>query len=90
MTHIYKRNKHGTYGGKDKLATAEKGAPGDLAVALVVNSKHTMRLDDALAISSTACERCMNILAHNHGLKWGYPGNSDEARKANTSCELCR
>lgn len=87
-TSIYRRNKHGAYGGKDKIVTMESGAPGDLAVALVIN--HSMRLDDALAIASTACERCMNILAYDNGLKWGYSHKSKEADKANTSCELCR
>lgn len=89
-TSCYRRRKDGGYGSKDIFFRSESGAPGDLAVRLVINSKFSMRLDHALMIASTACERCMNILACKNGCGWGYSPKSKEAKKCSTSCELCR
>lgn len=46
-------------------------------------------LRKAIILAATACERCMNALAHEFGLDWGYPEFSDEWHKCNTSCEYC-
>jgi hypothetical protein len=52
--------------------------------------KRKIKASDAIIIASTACERCMNILAWQNGCSWGYPPTSESAAKAGTSCELCR
>lgn len=90
-TNLYQRRiKDGGYGTKDLMCSFHSTAPGDLAVALVVRSNYTISLSDALVICSTACERCMNILANQYGLSWGYSPTSEEAKNCGTSCELCR
>lgn len=95
VTTIYKRRKDGSYGTVDRVGESSSSVPGDLAVLMVMASKKQdgkfgMSLDHALVIASTACERCMNILAHKHGLPWGYAEGSLAAEKCKTSCELCR
>lgn len=58
----------------------------DLALAL---GNSGIRLHKAIPIAARACERCMNSLAHEVGLDWGYPEMSDEWKKCGTVCEFC-
>jgi hypothetical protein len=59
----------------------------DLVLAL--HGKTKFNLQECILIASRACERCMNSLAHQYGLDWGYPEYSDEWFETNTSCKLC-
>lgn len=87
VTSIYRRRKDGGYGSKDCIGRSESGVSKDLVIALVLKRK--LSLDHAMMTASQACERCMNILAWQLGLKWGYNSRSDAAKKCNTSCRLC-
>ena len=59
----------------------------DLATVLVTVGGFP--LSQAILLSATACEKCMNVMAHDWGLKWGYASDSEDARKCGTECELC-
>lgn len=48
-----------------------------------------MTIADAIVRAATACERCVNVLAHDYGLPWGYARDSYEHRRSNTACEQC-
>ena len=43
----------------------------------------------ALLMCAVSCERCMNTMAWERGLSWGYKKNSEEYARSRTSCELC-
>jgi len=58
----------------------------DLVLAMA-NSKD-FTLSEAIIVSTTACERCINVLRNKYGLD-GYEEYSEEWKKANTSCEFC-
>ncbi|MHA2427141.1 MAG: hypothetical protein ACXADB_03825 [Candidatus Hermodarchaeia archaeon] len=47
-------------------------------------------LEQAIIIAANSCERCINSLGYQYGLKWGYPEYSEEWGKANTVCDFCR
>ena len=59
----------------------------DLALSIANNSEYS--LSEAIIISATSCERCMNSLAHKYGLDWGYEEYSEEWQKTGTSCSFC-
>ena len=44
---------------------------------------------DEAVLRASGCERCMNALAHEFGLGWGYPRGGEEWAKTNTSCAWC-
>ena len=43
--------------------------PEDLVLGLV---KKGLTLSESILVSATSCERCMNVLAHECGIEWGY------------------
>lgn len=88
ITRIYTRTKDGNYGGKDLCGAATSTWSPELVMALV--SRKKLPLAHAIIIAACSCERCMNILAWQCGLKWGYSPRSVCARKIGTSCDLCR
>ncbi len=45
--------------------------------------------DRAVILYTTACSRCVNVLAWRHGLADGYEEGSPEWNNSNTRCELC-
>lgn len=87
-TKIYRRrDKDGGYGKNDLLCEFHSQANDEkLVLELVVEG---IPLYDAIRIVSECCERCHNILIHEHGLPGGYSKDSDEAKLCNTSCQLC-
>ena len=44
---------------------------------------------EAMLIGGIACERCMNVLLHQYGLKDGYAELSDDWMRAGTRCAFC-
>jgi len=46
-------------------------------------------LGEAILIAANACERCMNTLAYQYGLDWGYKEWSADWVKTNTKCKFC-
>jgi hypothetical protein len=46
--------------------------------------------DMAVFLAAETCERCMNALAHRHGLAWGYREFSDEWHACGTTCQRCQ
>lgn len=82
-TEIYRRRADGLYGETDRIAVGESGASATLVLALATGGRRTWRrlwrrhqsfpLGDAMIIASEACERCLNALAYEYGLDWGYP-----------------
>lgn len=58
----------------------------DLALALVNKG---LTLSEAIVVAATCCEACMNVLAHECGLDWGYEHGSKEWHDCGTSCHFC-
>lgn len=61
----------------------------DVIMAMVNSGDYT--LQEALVVYSTACERCMNVLAYKYlnGAD-GYEEYSDDWKKCNTECDFCK
>ena len=74
--------------GSVKFMTSNCGWSEDLVLAMYNSKDYT--LNQAIIISSTACERCLNALAHKYGLSWGYAEYSNEWKETNTKCEFCK
>lgn len=92
-THCYhRRTSDGGYGTKDAIFAGGSTWSEDLVLAMATgaNGGRKFKLSDAILIGSQSCERCMNALAHHYGLPWGYPEGSDQWKKCNTQCEMCR
>jgi hypothetical protein len=70
-----------------QLARGESSWPQDLALAMANSGKWS--LSEAILVAANACERCMNALAHEYGLDWGYPEGSPDWEKCGTSCQFC-
>lgn len=47
-------------------------------------------LEAALIIASEACSRCLNVLAYEYGLDWGYPEYGTEWQQTRTECPMCQ
>lgn len=73
--------------GSREVMVVNSGWPEDLMLAIANGG---VRPQKAIQISALACERCMNALAHEFGLDWGYPEGSEEWRAAGTECDFCR
>lgn len=71
------------------LRTSIGGGNQDVVMAMVNSGDYT--LQEALVVYSTACERCMNVLAYKYlnGAD-GYEEYSDEWKKCNTECDFCK
>lgn len=65
------------------------GGSQETIVAMVNSGDYT--LEQAIWVYTTACERCMNVLAHKYSpeLDDGYEEFSDEWYKCGTSCLFC-
>ncbi len=59
----------------------------DLVLAMANSGDFT--LPEAILASANSCERCMNSLAYQYDLKWGYEEYSQEWMESNTSCGFC-
>ena len=59
----------------------------DLVLAMANSGDYN--LNDAIIVAATSCERCMNALAHQYDLDWGYPKFSKKWVESNTRCEFC-
>jgi len=75
------------YGSRD-LLTGHSGWQEDLVLAIATSGDYT--LSEAILISANSCERCMNSLAEEYGLDWGYLEGSDEWKKCGTECSFCK
>lgn len=98
---VLKLNEDGT---STRLITGSQGYPGDLMIALARPSLierlkvffrtgewiKPMKVDQAILTAATACEGCMNVLAYERCLDWGYERNSPEHERVGTSCDLCK
>jgi hypothetical protein len=73
------------YGSRD-VFSMNMGWSEDLALALV---RQGFGLSEAIVVAATCCERCMNVLADECGLDWGYPEGSEDYEKCGTSCAFC-
>ncbi|HEX3038185.1 MAG TPA: hypothetical protein VHO94_04230 [Oscillospiraceae bacterium] len=58
-------------------------------LAMVSSGDYT--LSEAILVYTSACERCMNVLAYKYtnGAD-GYAEHSEEWKKCNTSCDFCK
>lgn len=83
-----------TRSGSKRIGAGNSSGNPELARALLQKIdpfwKDKRAFEKALQIASEACERCMNILAHDCGLPWGYSRDSFQASKCKTSCQLCK
>ena len=59
-----------------------------LVLAMATSGDYSLR--EAILIVSQCCERCLNVWCHVYGLDDGYPIDSPEYKRCNTSCEFCR
>lgn len=62
--------------------------PIDLVLAIYNDGGYTW--DEAVILVANSCERCLNALAYQYGLSWGYPIKSPDWYKCGTSCVHCR
>jgi hypothetical protein len=83
---IYKKNKKTKK--FDKLIGFNSSWSEDLALAIFNNTE--FKLKESIIISARSCERCMNSLAHEYGLSWGYPKYSNDWDRCGTSCLFCK
>jgi hypothetical protein len=60
----------------------------DLVLAMANSGDFS--LSESILIAANACERCMNALAHEYGLDWGYPEFGPEWKKSATECDFCK
>lgn len=65
------------------------GGGQDVILAMVNSGDYT--LEEAISVYSSACERCMNVLAYKYtnGAD-GYAEHSEEWEKCNTECDFCK
>lgn len=71
------------------LNTTIGGGNQEVIMAMVNSGDYA--LEEALVVYSSACERCMNVLAYKYlNGKDGYPEHSEEWEKCNTVCDFCR
>jgi hypothetical protein len=75
-------------GSSHEIMAAEMSWSEDLVLSMANSGKWKLR--EAILIAANACERCMNSLAHEYGLNWGYAEFSDEWEKCGTTCRFCR
>jgi len=73
--------------GSRSLGAMEMGWSEDLALGLVDKG---FTLGNAIIVAATSCERCMNTLAYECGLDWGYQEGSEDWEKCGTSCRFCK
>ena len=78
----------GTVSGSKKVFASESSYSDDLVLALVKTGCWDLR--EAIMIAVRCGARCMNVLAFEHGLSWGYAADSDDAKRCGTSCLFCR
>jgi len=85
------RDAYGKVGSSKKMMEGESSWSDDLVCAMIRGDKghQPMTASRAIQIAAKACERCMNSLAHEYGLTWGYPEYSPEWQKCRTSCQWC-
>lgn len=78
--------------GGGEIMRSSRGVSEELVAALVGLKKRPGRptISGAMLLVGVACERCLNVMAYNAGLRWGYRKGSKQYRACNTSCELCR
>ncbi len=72
---------------KGKVISFRSGWSEDLAVEIFQKTTFTLR--ESIFISAMSCERCINSLASEYGLTWGYPKYSKDWHKCGTSCKFC-
>lgn len=68
------------------LGAINMGWQADLALGLCEKG---FDLKQGIIIAATSCEACMNVLAHEVGLDWGYAEGSEDHMKCGTSCHYC-
>lgn len=61
--------------------------PIDLVIAIYSDGGYTW--DESVILVANSCDRCMNALAYQYGLSWGYPKGSCSWEKCGTACRHC-
>jgi len=72
--------------GSRPVMSMSSGCQDDLVLAMV---RKGMGLSEAMIAAGGTCERCMNVLADECGLDWGYAEGSEDWKECGTSCGLC-
>lgn len=72
-----------------RLIFAGNSSANDELVTRLVRAQG-MNASQAILMAAVACERCLNVMAYEAGLQWGYSADSEEAKESRTKCELCR
>lgn len=80
--------------GSRSIGAGEIGWSEDLVLAMVTAKTRppdhpAMRLGQAILVVANSCERCMNTLANQYGLDWGYEYMSEDWKKCGTICMFC-
>jgi hypothetical protein len=75
-------------GHSKQIMTGESGWSEDLVFAIAEKNGH--KVGQAILQVANSCERCMNVLANNYGLEWGYPKESEDYARSGTQCDFCR
>lgn len=71
----------------NNIMTGESTYSADFVMALANSGDFTH--DEAILIAVNSCEKCMNVLAYEYGLDWGYAEDSIEAEECGTVCQFC-
>jgi len=71
----------------DEISRGDSGWSPDLVLAMTNSGDY--ELPDAILIAANSCSRCMNALAYQYGLDWGFQVGSEEWVKTGTSCQFC-
>jgi hypothetical protein len=74
--------------GQTEIGQSRQSWNEDLALAIAYRS-NGWSLTDGIMIASLACERCMNALAYEANLNWGYPEFGEEWQETDTECQFC-
>ena len=74
--------------GSREVCTINMSWSEDLVLAMANSGKYT--LSQSILIAANACSRCMNVLAFNFGLKYGFAENSEEYQNHGTECKFCK
>jgi hypothetical protein len=72
--------------GCNTIASGSSGWDENLVTEMVRQGK---KVGEAILIVALACERCLNVLLHQYGLKGGYAECSKDWLESRTSCKFC-
>lgn len=84
-TYMYRLNDDDT---TKQIMESSSSWSDELVTAMVRSGEFTAA--EAILLAALACERCMNALAFDQKLSWGYKRYSEEFNNCKTECDQCK